>query len=474
MTPFKLICRDPQGAEVNYLYQPHTSMLTHEDGCRIDLDSVGLSYDESPKAWEPAAIGHPDFPLGKNKSITTLKIQMGLKCNYSCAYCNQASQPHDVHGSLDDAQAFLDKLPSWFDGGVGGTGQGVTIEFWGGEPFVYWKTLKLLAPEMRKRYPDAHFNIITNGSVLDQEKVDFLCELGFGVGISHDGDAYEHNRGTDPLKNPAMLKWIKLLHSRLHAEGRLGFNCVLTKNNYSLASIRKYIAEHLEVPLSEVNLSTEEYLLPYDNSALEMCPQTEDDYQAMNHQVFQEIVTREALGVGTIRQKMEDFFKSISQARPAYVLGQKCGMDSPSALAVDVTGNVMTCQNTSAATKHKVGGIEAFEEIALTTAYHWTTRDECPKCPVVQLCRGACLFLEGEFWEKACRNSFEYNLTILAGCIHFLTGTVLTRVEGENIRYDGVSSVNSIDYDFVASGFTQKNWQSPVRRRMIPIVVAHA
>jgi len=472
MPTYNLICRDPNGVEVTYLYDPSRSLLTDKDGTPVSLDPVGLKYDTNPKSWQPAMIGHPDFPLKKSKSIRTLKIQMGLKCNYSCAYCNQASQPHEVYGSIEDAQKFLEKLPTWFDGGEDGKGEGVTVEFWGGEPFVYWKTLKTLAPAIREAYPKARFNIITNGSVLDDEKIDFLDKLDFGVGISHDGDAYEDNRGTDPLNEPEKLMWIKKLHARLNPSGRIGFNCVLTKNNYSIASIRKYIADKLEVPLAQVMMSSEEYLLPYDKSAMAMCPDTDDDYKAMNHALYKEVVSREALGIGTIRQKMDDFFHSLSDQRPAYTLGQKCGMDNPNTIAVDTMGYAITCQNTSSATKHKIGSIEAFEDIALHTSHHWTTREECPKCPVVQLCRGACLFLEGEFWTKACRNSFEYNLTILAACMHFLTGNVLTRVEGENIRYDGINHMDAIDFEFVASGGEVKNWKEPVRKRFIPIKAA--
>jgi hypothetical protein len=87
------------------------------------------------------------------------------------------------------------------------------IEFWGGEPFVYWKTLKPLAEGVRTLYPKARFNIITNGSLFDQEKIDWLYNLGFGVGISHDGPAYEAGRGADPLLEPEQRRWIRYAYT---------------------------------------------------------------------------------------------------------------------------------------------------------------------------------------------------------------------------------------------------------------------
>ena len=88
------------------------------------------------------------------------------------------------------------------------------IEFWGGEPFVYWKTLKPLAEALRARYPAAHFNIITNGSLLDLDKNAWLEKLGFSVGLSHDGPGY-HARGADPLDDPEKLAAIMDLWARL-------------------------------------------------------------------------------------------------------------------------------------------------------------------------------------------------------------------------------------------------------------------
>ncbi|BBI61648.1 hypothetical protein HSBAA_29540 [Vreelandella sulfidaeris] len=46
-------------------------------------------------------------------------------------------------------RGFLDGLNDWL------VGQPQRIEFWGGEPLVYWKKLKLLVPALRERFPDS-------------------------------------------------------------------------------------------------------------------------------------------------------------------------------------------------------------------------------------------------------------------------------------------------------------------------------
>ena len=46
---------------------------------------------------------------------------------------------------------------------------GLIVEFWGGEPLVYIKTLRPLAEALRQRYQAASFGIVTNGSLLNPE-----------------------------------------------------------------------------------------------------------------------------------------------------------------------------------------------------------------------------------------------------------------------------------------------------------------
>ena len=435
---YRLVMAGRNGYLRELLYQPHLSTLVWADtGEPVDLSPVGTSYDLSPPAWTNVSPVSPDNPAAKSRDIRTLKIQMGLKCNYACSYCNQASQPHEVQGDIGDVHTFLRKLPLWFDGGTDGEGSGVRIEFWGGEPLVYWKVFRVLAGALRSAYPKARFNIITNGALIDGDKIEFLDTLGFSVGISHDGPAMRF-RGPDPLDDPTQRAAIRRLYDRLRPWGRIGFNAVLHKHNTSLAQVRAHIAERLGVPPDDLQLSTEEILLPYDAGGVALSPTTDDEHRDYREAIFWELVKGQTMSVSTMRSKIDEFFRSIAQQRPSSMLGQKCGMDRPSDLAVDLKGNVLTCQNTSASTKHRIGGIEAFEDIRLTTAHHWTTRAECSNCPVVQLCQGACMFLEDDLWSQACDNSFTHNLAVMAASLYWLTRLVLVEIEGTVIRRDGL------------------------------------
>ncbi len=434
-TQFRLTMRGRNGYLRRLLYRPHESQLVWEDDAgtpggveRVSLNAVGMGYEDRERTWQSAFPMSPDNPARKSRAVRTLKIQMGLKCNFACAYCNQASQGGQGGGNVTDARAFLEKLPDWLRAGA--EGRNLRIEFWGGEPFVYWKALKVLGEGLRKSYPKARFNIITNGSLLDDDKINWLIELDFGVSISHDGPAHRQTRGPDPLEVPATRRAIRSLYDRLFPKGRIGFGCVLTKDNRSLVAVREYIGDRLGISARDIPLSTEEILLPYDPGGMALSPVTAEEHERFLVGVFWEAVRGKSMPVGAVHRKCEDFYRSLAQGRPARVLGQKCGMDKPEHLAVDLHGNVLTCQNTSAATGHGIGTVGAFDDIRLTTSRHFSTRPECNRCPVVQLCKGACMFLGGDLWDQACDNSYTWNLSMLAVALYWLTRLVPVEIEG--------------------------------------------
>jgi uncharacterized protein len=147
---FDLSMQARDGSESVIRYNPHTSEIE------------GITLPNAPERdWPVAPRVTKTAPLGKSQRPRTLKIQMGLSCNYACSYCNQATQINDATVStLGDVERFLAQLENWIEAAP------ERIELWGGEPFVYWAKLKRLVPALAARFPEARFSIITNGSLL--------------------------------------------------------------------------------------------------------------------------------------------------------------------------------------------------------------------------------------------------------------------------------------------------------------------
>jgi uncharacterized protein len=404
-----------------YWYDNMSSLMFDEDGKIIDFKGLPQIHQPFPVTTSV------NTPAGKSKDIKVLKIQLGLSCNYECTYCNQRFVPHADETNKDDVEPFLNTLPTWLNG------NDFKVEFWGGEPLVYWKTLKPLAEGIKKLYPNAHFSMVTNGTLLDLEKNQWLEDINFNVGLSHDGPGY-HVRGLDPFDIPEQFAMIMDLWSRLGPKNRMSFNAMIHKDNPSRAAISAWFKDKLgfDVPIGEGA-----FIDPYDEGGKSVCMSDPADHLNFRNNAFKEIRENKAQNFSIIDKKISQFIKSIYTKKPASSLGQKCGMDDPSKIAVDLKGNVLTCQNVSAVAtgfngeSHKIGHISDFDNIKLKTSTHWSHRKECPGCPVIQLCQGSCMFLHGDMWSTACDNAYSDNIPYFMAAFEILTGHIPYYIDGD-------------------------------------------
>ena len=436
--------------QFSFVYDNQTSEIFDSTGTKLNFVSNETNNYSSVFATSQ------ETPSNKIKNIKVLEIQLGLSCNYECTYCSQRFVPRSDETNKDDVEPFLEELPNWFQ-----PTDNVRVEFWGGEPFVYWKTFKPLAEGIRKLYPHAQFGIVTNGTILDLEKNDWLDKLGFTVGISHDGPGY-HVRGLDPFDNPEQLEMILDLWRRLSPKSRMSFNAMIHKDNPSRAAVVAWFNEKLgfDVPIGEGG-----FVDPYDEGGASVCLTEQADHINYRNSSFGELRQGKGSNIDAARRKINDFIQSITTRRPGTALGQKCGMDKPDNLAVDLKGNALTCQNVSSAAtsfngeSHLLGNVKDFENIKLKSATHWSHRDECPNCPVLQICQGSCMFLAGDMWKLACDNSYSDNIPFFMSAWEILTGTIPYYIDGDlaEDRKDIIGSVNGI----------------PKSKKIIPIAVAN-
>ena len=137
--------------------------------------------------------------------------------------------------------------------------------------------------------------------------------------------------------------------------------------------------------------------------------------------------------------KINSFTSDVLAQKHASTLPQKCGMDQDDVLAVDLHGNVLTCQNVSAVEiskngeSHLGGTLDDFENVAITTSTHWSNREECPKCPVLHLCKGACMFLDNKFWKISCANAYSDNVALFALSFEKMTGYIPILIKNDDL-----------------------------------------
>ena len=416
-----------------FYYDNMTNVLSTEDGYIFQAQQQFQKPIREPyKAFDK------DSPLKKSKLITHLKIQLGLSCNYSCDYCSQKFVERMPETSKKDIDAFLEKMNALdFD-----EEKGLRIEYWGGEPLVYWKTLKPLAEAINDKFSGwknkPQLSIITNGSILTDEIIDWLMLMNFSVSISHDGPG-QSVRGPDPFDDPEAKKRILGFYRMMtRLKKPFSFNPMMNSKNKSRKAVYDWF----------VNLTGDENVQlgeggivdAYDEDGITNSLQTLQEHFDYRRTAFGDIYsTQGKIGFSGQLSKIDGFMNNILVHDNAKFLGQKCGMDDEHTLAVDLRGNVMTCQNVSSleisknGESHAGGNLDDYENVEIKSSTHWSNRKECSSCPVLHLCKGACMFLDEKFWEISCANAYSDNVALFALAIERMTGYIPTIIKQQDL-----------------------------------------
>ena len=434
MAKFKIFAKNRSTKEERVLfYDNMTSILSWENNDKIYFEDAKKN---APKTWSVADITTPEKPLGKTNKIKTLKIQLGLSCNYSCDYCSQRFVPHADESAFKYIDKFVANVDKWIEG------EPESIEFWGGEPLVFIKTIKPLAEKLREKYPNSRFGMITNGSLLTPQINEWLDKMGFGIGFSHDGPG-QPLRGPDPFDDPVQRANIADLFLRLHPQNRISVNTMLNRENLDRGAIQKFFNEFFgSIGINRFQIGEGAIIDPYDEGGLEHSLQNREEHLGYRRLTLEQTTKQKNKKFGIVDQRINEYVTSISQERPAHTLTQKCGMDSIDTIAVDLRGNVITCQNVSAVStapngkQHMIGHVSRLDQVKLNTSTHWSARKECVDCPVLQSCKGACMYLQGNLWDKACDNAYTDHIPFFAVAIEKLTEFLPYRIEHDSLPED--------------------------------------
>lgn len=122
---------------------------------------------------------------------------IGTKCNNRCAYCY-----NQFNGSTPESEMSLkvfEQAVKFYQSHPAG------IALIGGEPLMYWDTLQyeknlpLISKTAHQNNND--FRMVSNGTLLDQKKLQFISDYGIKMDISLDGTKECHDRYRRSAKN---------------------------------------------------------------------------------------------------------------------------------------------------------------------------------------------------------------------------------------------------------------------------------
>lgn len=116
------------------------------------------------------------------------------RCNFGCQYCHSSivgMQRTDTDMTMEVAERAVDMT-------FRSTSPVITIEFQGGEPLANWEVLQHVVEYARQKNALAGkalaFSLVSNLTLLDEDKLDYLLDRRVQICTSIDGPADVHNR----------------------------------------------------------------------------------------------------------------------------------------------------------------------------------------------------------------------------------------------------------------------------------------
>ncbi len=376
-----------------------------------DGNQVAFSGTDAPEPLLQCGEADAQDKIAPNKSrdMWNLRIQLGLKCNMHCRYCSQSKNRDDALTSPRQVPDFIGKLRA---SGIRVRG---VIELWGGEPFVYWKTIKALVPELRKLYPDTAIAMVTNGTLLDEEKLDFCERYGIRLTFSHDGQGYRL-RGDDPLDDPAKAALWRSAFSRLQCS----VLSVLSPANTDIEGI----AEHIRSRLGDVPVHFEGVMTHNGVQDPELMF-TDAQLLELQKSVFRALDGTDCGRFPTLLEKAGFLARMLAGQRRLSENAVICDMNKEDNAAVNLRGHFLSCHDYGAE-KDFVGRLEELENVDVSKRLKpWSKREKCRKCLVLTLCRGACPQVEGLARSMTCRNDFAYFFAIFQAVFWSMFGLTI-------------------------------------------------
>lgn len=405
---FELNTKDNRSKEQRKLLYDNATNRFYDFYTRQRLETHQATENKETQIPYYEEIYNPRYNL-RNEEINVV-IVLGLKCNLNCKYCGQKNMRSIVtlqEASPKKVNTFISmllqaKLPRIR-----------SFTLWGGEPMVYWKTIRGLVPELKKHFPKAKIGLTTNGTLLTKEKTDFLSLYKVDLAVSYDGST--SNRADESLLcNEQVVIALRSL-KRFGVMRTLNNVCVPYKEiqnelqkkglNAFIAyhSIARAVPWHEQETINEIKVKDdkirEHQVLIYNNLKTNTERQLYDRYRALK--------------------------QSIQEAWPIDLVQFKhCEGHDGSKLTLDLDGNIYVCQGCPI---EKIGRLSPDIDNSIDKSKpskvleHLLFRRSCLECFYVAACCGGCQLVKetdaNDIFKINCKNGKGLYLPLIVKAI---------------------------------------------------------
>jgi uncharacterized protein len=201
-----------------------------------------------------APVARPERP-----PFNHIVIMLAGGCNMGCTYCFEKDVPIYQNPNLLRRER-ADEILEWFFRHQQGTT--AHVQLYGGEPLLNWPVLQYVIERMEgwalgKKIELTKY-LITNGTLLNAERIAYLKEHHVEIQVSVDGDAEAHNRFRILKSGKPTMALIKPNIEELSRQGaEFNLRAVVTRENKSPAKVidglRRLGADHVSFEVVATN-----------------------------------------------------------------------------------------------------------------------------------------------------------------------------------------------------------------------------
>lgn len=368
-----------------------------------DLKARGYLKEKRVKVSEHSVTEYYHSFVKNNLSQLTLQVTQ--TCNLKCEYCtysgNYMNREHtNISMSFETAKKAIDYFISHSrDSSI------FAISFYGGEPLLEFDLIKKCVEyaDSRSEGRKVTYNFTTNGTLLTEEKYEFLVEHDFSLLVSLDGPQHVHDRhrvfaGTTIGSFEQMTSNVKALKAKYpeYYEKKVSFNTVMDPS-YPMKEICEFMMTNEwinpnnvtssvinDIHAKEKNHYSEDFLEEYEYEKFKalLCKLgwlKIDDLSPLIRKHFNDI---KQIAVSLERIQQSEVPKKGHRGGPCIVGVRK--------LFVDVNGRLFPCERVSETSKaacigHIDQGIDEKKALQLLNI-EWITSENCRDCWARNLC----------------------------------------------------------------------------------------
>lgn len=348
------------------------------------LKKAGI-YVENSQVDEEALLVVKNRYKKVSGRVNIMYFIMTSSCNLGCKYCFiencQFNNKKEINMCSSTAISALNKYTNYLkEHNMRGS-----IIFYGGEPMVNWKVIKLVLKESRKLNAPIDFSMVTNATLLDEEKIKFLSQNNVEIGISIDGPKHlnDKNRiyryGNKSVYNEIMKKFPLLKASKTK------FGLSITVSEELLDSQDEVLKWLKNLGIKSIFYNLYHYTSYDDNWEKYYKRACDFLIKSYNYLCKSEVYD------GRIIRKIDSFYNNEFKF-------SDCGAIGANQLAIKPNGDVCICHGYLKTDKYVIGNInkDSIEEILKSDEItFWKERctlnnKKCLNCKALFVCGGGC------------------------------------------------------------------------------------